>query len=113
MDKAVKDYIDGIAPENRPLFERLHRLILGVHPDAAVVISYKIPTYKVGRRRLFLGAWQHGVSIYGWNQGQDGGFSARHPQLMSGRATIRLRTADAARITDREFRDLVRGALDG
>ena len=113
MDKAVKDYIDRIAPEHRALFERLHRLILGVHPDAAVVISYKIPTYKVGLRRLFLGAWQHGVSIYGWDRGHDGGFSARHPQLMSGRATIRLRPADAARIPDREFRDLVRGALGG
>jgi len=113
MDPDVRAYIKAIAPENRPLFDRLHRLILKVHPDATVVISYKIPTYKVGRRRLFLGVWQHGVSIYGWDQGQDGGFSARHPELMSGRATIRIRPEDAAKIPDREFRDLIRGALAG
>jgi uncharacterized protein YdhG (YjbR/CyaY superfamily) len=111
MDADVRAYIKAIAPENRPLFDRLHRLILKVHPDATVVISYKIPTYKLGRRRLFLGVWRHGVSLYGWDKGSDGGFSARHPELMSGRATIRIRPEDAAKIPDREFRDLVRGAL--
>ncbi len=59
---------DGIAPEHRPLFDRLHRLILAAHPGAAVVLSYKIPTYKVGGRRLYVGVWKHGVSIYGWQQ---------------------------------------------
>jgi uncharacterized protein YdhG (YjbR/CyaY superfamily) len=111
MDDAVRDYIDAIAPEHRPLFDRLHRLILEVHPDAAVVLSYEIPTYKVGRQRLFLGVWRHGVSIYGWQQGRDAGFTARHPELKSGRGTIRLRPEDAAAIGDDELRDLVRAAL--
>ena len=112
MDKAVRDYIDAIAPENRPLFDRLHRLILDVHPDATVALSYDIPTYKVGRRRLFLGVWKHGVSIYGWDQGRDAGFMARHPTLKTGKGTIQLRPDDATAIPDEEFRDLVRGALD-
>ena len=30
MDDAVREYIDAIAPEHRPLFDRLHRLILEV-----------------------------------------------------------------------------------
>ncbi|MFC8258024.1 hypothetical protein ACFUNF_10420 [Streptomyces sp. NPDC057291] len=65
MGKEVRDYIDGIPAEHRPLFDRLHRLILEAHPGAAVVISYKIPTYQVGSRRLYVGAWNHGVSLYG------------------------------------------------
>lgn len=85
MDDSVQAYIDGIDPEHRPLFDRLHRLILAVHPEAAVVISYRIPTYKVGRRRLHVGAWQHGVSLYGWGQDRDDGFTTRHPELRSGR----------------------------
>ena len=113
MDNAVREYIDAIAPEHRPLFDRLHRLILEAHPDAAVVISYKIPTYKVARRRLFLGAWKHGVSIYGWDQGRDAGFTARHPRLKTGRGTLQLRPDDAAGISDDEFRDLVRAAFGG
>jgi uncharacterized protein YdhG (YjbR/CyaY superfamily) len=111
MDDAVRDYIDAIAPQHRPLFDRLHRLVLEVHPDAAVVLSYEIPTYKVGRHRLFLGVWRHGVSIYGWQQGRDAGFTARHPELKSGKGTIRLRAEDAAAVGDGELRDLVRAAL--
>jgi hypothetical protein len=47
MDDPVADYIEAIDPEHRPLFDRLHRLILEVCPDAAVVLSYKMPTYKL------------------------------------------------------------------
>jgi uncharacterized protein YdhG (YjbR/CyaY superfamily) len=112
MDDAVRDYIDAIPSEHRPLFDRLHRLVLEAHPDAAVVLSYQIPTYKVGRHRLFLGVWKHGVSVYGWQEGRDAGFSERHPELRTSKGTIRLRPADAAGIPDDEFRDLARAALD-
>jgi uncharacterized protein YdhG (YjbR/CyaY superfamily) len=113
VDDVVQDYIDAIAPEHRPLFDRLHTLILEEHPDAAVVLSYQIPTYKVGGRRLFVGVWKHGVSIYGWDQGRDAGFTARHPELKTSKGTIQLRPAEAAAIADDEFCDLVRAALDG
>ena len=112
MDDAVRDYIDAIPSEHRPLFDRLHRLVLEAHPDAAVVLSYQIPTYKVGRHRLFLGVWKHGVSVYGWQEGRDAGFSELHPELRTSKGTIRLRPADAAGIPDDEFRDLARAALD-
>lgn len=108
----MRDYIDGIPAGHRPLFDRLHRLILEAHPGAGVVISYKIPTYKVGSRRLHVGAWNHGVSLYGWQRGRDAGFATRHPELISGRATIRLRPEDAAALPDDELRDLARAALD-
>ena len=112
MDDAVREYIDTIAPEHRPLFDRIHRLILEVQPDAAVVLSYQIPTYKVDRRRLHVGVWKHGVSIYGWQQGRDAGFTARHPELRTSKGTIQLAPAAAAGIADDELRDLVRAALD-
>jgi len=112
IDEAVQGYIDGIAAEHRPLFDRLHRLILAVHPDAALVLSYQIPTYKVGHRRLYVGAWKHGLSIYGWKKGGDGGFISRHPELKTSTGTIQLRPDDAAGISDGEFSDLVRAALD-
>jgi uncharacterized protein YdhG (YjbR/CyaY superfamily) len=113
MDDAVRNYIDAIAPEHRPLFDRLHRLVLETHPEAKVVLSYQIPTYKVGRRRLFVGVWRHGVSIYGWEPGRDAGFIARRPELKTSKGTIQLRSNDAAAIPDDEFRDLVRAVLDG
>jgi uncharacterized protein YdhG (YjbR/CyaY superfamily) len=111
IDQAVQDYIDAISPEHRPLFGRLHRLILQVRPDAAVVLSYQMPTYQAGRRRLHLGAWKHGVSIYGAQHDRDAGFTSRHPELKTSKGTIQLRPEDAAGIPDDEFRDLVRAAL--
>jgi uncharacterized protein YdhG (YjbR/CyaY superfamily) len=108
----VQRYVDGIAVRHRQLFDRIHRLILEAHPDATVVLSYQIPTYKAGKRRLYVGAWKHGLSIYGWPQGADGGFTLRHPDLLTGKATIRLRPEAAAAIPDDELRDLARVALD-
>ena len=112
IDEDVRAYIDGIAPAHRPLFDRVHRLILAAHPDAAVVLSYQMPTYKVGRRRLCVGAWQHGISIYGWQQDRDAGFTDRHPELRTSKGTIRLRPQDAADITDDDLGGLVSAALD-
>jgi len=56
MDEAVRAYIDAVDPAYRPMFDRVHRLIMTAHPDADVVLSYQIPTYKVGKRRLYVGA---------------------------------------------------------
>jgi uncharacterized protein YdhG (YjbR/CyaY superfamily) len=111
IDQAAREYIDSIGAGQRPLFDRVHRLILEAEPDASVVLSYQIPTYKAGKRRLYLGAWQHGVSLYGWSEGRDAGFLARHPELTTGKGTIRLRPKDAAAISDDELRDLARAAL--
>jgi uncharacterized protein YdhG (YjbR/CyaY superfamily) len=112
MNEDVQGYLDALDPGQRALFDRVHGLILAAHPDAAVGLSYKIPTYKVGRRRLYLGAWQHGVSLYGWQKDSDGGFVARHPELKTSKGTIRLRAQDAAGIPDEEILALVRAALD-
>src|SRR5260370_19926193 len=103
MDEAVRRYIDAIPAEHRPLFDRLHGLVLAVHPDAAVVLSYDIPTYKVGRRPLFLAAWQHGISIYGRQADPDAGLSGRHAVLKSVKTTIQVRQKDHGPISDVEF----------
>jgi uncharacterized protein YdhG (YjbR/CyaY superfamily) len=113
MDPDVQNYLDGIPAEHRPLFDRVHRLILEVHPEAAPVLSYGMPTYRVGARRLYVGVWRHGISLYGWGKDRAAEFIARHPALVSGKGTIQLRsTAPAeAEVSDDELRDLVRAAL--
>src|SRR5262245_26961334 len=111
MDDAVRGYVDAIREDHRPLFDRVSGLIAEAVPDAEVGISYGIPTYRVGKRRLFVGVWTHGVSLYGWQEGRDGGFVEHHPELRSGAGTIRLRPEDAAAIEDDEVRDLARAVL--
>ncbi|HET7014328.1 MAG TPA: DUF1801 domain-containing protein [Streptosporangiaceae bacterium] len=110
MDEAVRRYRDDIREEFRPVFDRLHGLILGSCPEAKVVLSYGMPTYRVGKRRLNVGVWEHGLSVY-VSPNRDGGFSARHPELASGKSTIKLRPQDAEGINDAEFEDLARAAL--
>jgi uncharacterized protein YdhG (YjbR/CyaY superfamily) len=113
MDDAVREYIDAIPPEQRPLFDRMHRLIVEAHPTAEVVLSYKMPTYQVGTHRLYVGVWRHGLSLYGWQEGRDAGLTERHPGLKNDKGTIRLRPKDLERITDEELSDFARAALAG
>jgi hypothetical protein len=112
VNEAVRSYIDAVDPAYRPLFDRVHELIMAAHPEATVVLSYRIPTYKVGQRRLYVGAWQHGISLYGWQRDRDGGFTERHPELRTSKGTIRLRPQDAADLADGELLALVSAALD-
>src|SRR5580693_4220701 len=97
-DEAVRRYLDEMDSEFRPVFDRLHRLIVATCPDAELVLSYGMPAYRIGRRRLNVGVWKHGLSLY-VSPNRDGGFSARHPELAGGRGTIKLSPGDAARIT--------------
>ena len=111
MDEQVQAYLDAVPAVTRPLFDRVHRLVTEVYPAAQVVLSYRMPTYVVGVRRLHVGAWKHGLSLYGWEPGRDAGFAARHPELDSGRGTLRLPHGTADGLTDDELRDLLRAAL--
>jgi hypothetical protein len=112
MDEEVQAYVDAIPAGMRPLFDRVHGLVLECHPEAEVALAYGMPAYRVGRRRMNVGVWKHGVSIYGFRSDRDGGFAARHPTLSSGKGTLRLRPRDAEEIGDDELRALLRGALD-
>jgi uncharacterized protein YdhG (YjbR/CyaY superfamily) len=111
MDPDVQKYIDGIPAEHRPLFDRVHGLILEVYPEVTPQLSYGMPVYRVGGRRLYVGVWQHGISLYGWGKDRAADFIARHPALVSGKGTIQLRSKDPADVTDDELRDLVHAAL--
>ena len=111
MTEDVDAYIGAIDANRRPLFDRVHRLVLDVQPDARMVMSYKMPTYVVGTRQLHVGVWKHGLSFYGWEYGRDGGLVARHPSLDSGKGTLRLPLAEAAHISDDELRSFLSAAL--
>ena len=111
MDKAVAEYIDAIKADQRPLFDRVHRLIMEVRPDVEMVLSYKMPTYVSGARRLHVGVWKHGLSFYGWEQGRNAALVARHPALDNGKGTLRLPMGDAVNISDDELREFAAAVL--
>jgi hypothetical protein len=55
-------YRDEIESEHQPVFDRLDRLIVDTCPEVEVVLSYGMPTYRIGRRRLNIAVWKHGIS---------------------------------------------------
>jgi len=111
MTDDVGAYIEAIDAGRRPLFDRVHRLVMEVQPDARVVVSYKMPTFVAGTRRLHVGVWKHGLSFYGWERGRDAALVARHPALDNGKGTLRLPVGDAAHISDDELRAFLAAAL--
>jgi uncharacterized protein YdhG (YjbR/CyaY superfamily) len=113
MDDAIQGYVDGIAAEHRALFDRVSGLILGAYPDAVVKLSYGIPSYWVGKRKLYVGVWRHGLSVYGWPQGGEREFMARYPALKTSKGIIQIRPRDATEISDGELLELVHAALGG
>jgi len=111
MQDDVAAYIDSIDAEHRSLFDRVHRLVMEVHPEARVVLSYKMPTYVAGNSQLHVGVWKHGLSFYGWRHDADGGLVARHPHLDNGKGTLRLPLTEAVHISDDELRAFLAAAL--
>jgi hypothetical protein len=51
VDEGVRGYINAIAAEQRPLFDRLQEIVLAEHPDAEVALSYGMPACRAGRGR--------------------------------------------------------------
>jgi hypothetical protein len=111
VDAAVRAYIEGIDAENRPLFDRIHQVIVGEFSDVEVGIAYQMPVYRRADRSVNVGAWKHGVSIYGWGHQPGLSILERHPELSSGKGTLRITRKVAEDISDAELVELVRSAL--
>jgi uncharacterized protein YdhG (YjbR/CyaY superfamily) len=112
MNSDVRSYVEAMPPQHRKVFDRIHGAVSEIHPDASLVLSYKMPTFRLGNRRLYVGAWKHGISIYGWKQGEEAAFISHHPQMKTSKGTIQLRPEEAPTVSDDDLRLLVRAALD-
>ena len=111
MDPAAQAYIDDIDPENRPLCDRIRGLITEEFPDVEIGVAYKMPVFRREGRSLNVGAWKHGVSIYGWDDRDAGAFLERHPEMSSGKGTLRIPRKAADDVLDAELTEIIRGSL--
>jgi uncharacterized protein YdhG (YjbR/CyaY superfamily) len=109
MDEAVQRYIDAIPPEQRRLFDHLQSLILELHPEAEVVISYQVPTYKTRSGRVSLGLWKNEVSLYTTEAEHIQRFRSDHPNIKTGKASINLKLSDD--VPDGDLRNLLEQAI--
>ena len=107
----VKSYLDGVAPEHRAIWDRVEHIVRSLHPDVELRITYDMPTFVVGEHRLPVGVWKHGLSLYGVDESRDAGFIGRHPELSSGRGTVKLPTSRADEFSDDELTAMLAAVL--
>ena len=114
MDEEVRRYVAGIAAEYQELFGRVNGLILGAYPEAEVKLSYRIPSYWVGKRRLYAGVWKtRGCRSTGGRRAGKRSSSHGTQSSRQVRARFQIRLGDAAGLRDDELLELVRAALGG
>lgn len=107
-DEVVR-YIAALPTTHRPLFDRLHNLILDELPDAEVVIAYQIPLYKVGGRHVGLNCRRAGgVTLTTTAPDHIAEFRRRHPQFKTNKASIQFDFDDE--LPEQDIRAVVRRA---
>jgi len=99
MNNDVQRYMDGIPKEKRPLFDKLQALVMSLYPDAEVVLSYQIPTYKAKTGWVGLGYWKDGVSVYTNRPQYIAAFKEKHPAIKTGKGSINFKLTDAVPVT--------------
>ena len=109
MDPAVRAYIKAIPASHRPLFDRLHGLILALHPDVDMAISYAVVRHRTSKGDVFLGIWKGGVSLHAVDSALIEEFKARHPKIKTGKGSLNFKVTDE--FTDAEVRKVIRRRL--
>ncbi len=62
---SVHEYIAAQPEPARGILEQVRAVVLRALPDAEELISYKIPTYKIGGRAvLYFAGWRRHYSVY-------------------------------------------------
>ena len=74
------------------------------------MISYRILTYYVGRRRVYLGLWKEGVSLHAIRGDLIDGFKPRHPSIKRGRGSLNFRLTDD--LPEADIRALIKQVID-
>ncbi len=110
MTESVQTYIESVTDERRELFDRLQALILGLYPEAEIVLSYGVPSYKMPTGRVHLGYWKHGVSVYPGSRPIPA-FQAACPTIKTSKGTISLKLSDD--IPTEALITAIRAAVEG
>jgi len=98
MDREVQRYFDAVPQERRPLVHALHEMIMGLYPNAQVVMSYKIPTYKAKSGWVALANQKHYVSLYTCGPHHIAELKAKYPAVKTGTGCINLKLTDSVPI---------------
>jgi uncharacterized protein YdhG (YjbR/CyaY superfamily) len=90
----VQRYIDAVPEERKPLFLKLQALILGLYPNAEVLMWYRMPSYRVKPGWVALANQKHYVSLDTNGEHHIAEFKAEYPRIKTGTGGINLKVTD-------------------
>lgn len=109
----VRAYFESVPEDRRAALRALEALILGLYPDAEVLLWYGMPTYRKKR------GWSNWVSIANKKQyislytnahGHLDAFREAHPEVKTGKGCINLKPGAA--LPTEALREVIRHAMD-
>jgi uncharacterized protein YdhG (YjbR/CyaY superfamily) len=111
MNEEVQLFVDAVPGDRRPLFDRLHAIIMSLYPEASPVMWYRVPTYRTKTGWLALGYWKNGVSLYTNGRHNIAEFKAKHPRIRTGTGSINFGVTDPLPVVSVER--VVKHAMEG
>jgi len=106
----VKRYLAAVPENRKPLVERLHGLIVGLYPEVAIDMSYRMPTYKVGDGWVALANQKRYVSLYTCGAHHLAAFKKRYPGIKTGTGCINFRLSDE--VADEAIEQVIEHAIE-
>jgi uncharacterized protein YdhG (YjbR/CyaY superfamily) len=110
VNSDVQRFIDAVPADRKPLFDQLHTLIMDLYPDAQVVMSYQVPTYRAKSGWVALGYWRNGVSLYTNGPHHIAEFKAEYPAVKTGKGCINLKATDVPPVA--ALKKVIRHAME-
>ena len=109
MNQIAIDYLLRGSEAQQDLFERLHNLIMALYPQAENDISYGLLKFYIGKKRVWLGYWKQGVSLYTGFPELITEFKSKHPELKTGKGCVNFRFTDKIPLSD--VKKLIRAVM--
>lgn len=105
----VDAWIDALDSADRELYDVIESVILGTGLVEEIAYSYKLPTFRRGKRPVTVSKWKGGISMSVQGTEPITEFKARHPEITGGKISLQFRReTDVPR---EDLTELIRAAL--
>ncbi|MGE0422917.1 MAG: iron chaperone [Reyranellaceae bacterium] len=105
----IDAYLATLEPPRRERGEALDALVRKIAPDAAIDMSYRMPTYRLGEHFVAWASQKRCLSVYTCSAERSAAFRAKRPKIKAGVGCVNFKDTDPFPIDD--LKTLVRDAL--
>lgn len=105
----IDAYLATLAPLRLERGEALDAVIRALAPDAAIDMSYRMPTYRRGEHYIAWASQKRSLSVYTCSAERLAAFRAKWPKIKAGVGCVNFRDTDPFPLDD--LKTLVRDAL--